>query len=80
MQHNNELRFKRCKSQLGKNVKVRRDQVLIMGQDQRELKEMMLGSIFALHTNSWMIEIDFWKSFVDVDLEILESLDKKWGE
>lgn len=51
-----------------------------MGQDQRELKETMLGTVFAMHTNPWRVEIDFWKSFIDVDLEFLDSLDKTWVE
>lgn len=80
LQDNNELRFKRFKGQLGKDVRVHRGHILVIGQDQRELEKMMLGTIFAMHTSPWRGEIDFWKSFIDVDLEFLESLDKTWVE
>lgn len=80
VQHTLDLKLKRWRSQLGKNVKVRRDIVLVMGDTQEELEKMVLGTVFALQTANWRHEVDFWRSFVDVDLEFLENLDKKWLE
>ena len=80
IQHTIDLKLKRWRSQLGKNVKVRRDIVLVMGNDTKQLEEMMLGTVFAIQTANWRLEVDFWRSFVDVDLEFLEALDSKWLE
>lgn len=46
-----EGRFRRYKSQLGRNVTIRRDMVLVMGQDRAELEEMMCGALYFLITN-----------------------------
>lgn len=46
-----EGRFRRYKSQLGRNVTIRRDMVLVMGQDRAELEEMMCGAVYFLITN-----------------------------
>lgn len=51
-----------------------------MGQDREELKKLMLGSVFAIHTNHWRVEIDFWKSSIDFDVAFLGRLGKKWLE
>jgi hypothetical protein len=80
MQHAIDLRLSRWKAQLGNNVKVRRDLVLVMGEDREELEKYMLGTVFALQTSPWRLEVDFWRSFVDVDVGFLENLDKKWVE
>ncbi|SMQ51641.1 unnamed protein product [Zymoseptoria tritici ST99CH_3D7] len=73
-------RLRRWKAQLALNVKVRRDIVLVMGKDREELERMMVGTVFAIQTQPWRHEVDFWRSFVDVDLGFLEALDRKWVE
>ena len=75
-----DSKLKRWRPQLGKNVQVRRDIVLVMGNTREELEQMMLGTVFALQTANWRNEVDFWRSFVDVDFEFLDNLDKKWLE
>jgi hypothetical protein len=32
--------------------------------------------MFALQTKPWFRQVDLWKSFVNVDLELLEGLDR----
>lgn len=59
---------------------VKRDMVLVMGQNEKDLERLTTAATFALQTNPWRLEIDFYKSFVNVDLQLLEGLDDKWLE
>ena len=61
-------------------MEVKRDMVLVMGEDETDLERLVAAATFALQTNPWRLEVDFWKSFVNVDLPFLENLDKKWLE
>ena len=80
MQETINLRLKRWSSQLDANVKLKRDIILVMGKDQAQLEEMVTATVFALHTAPWRLEVDFWRSFVDIDVPFLERLDKRWLE
>jgi hypothetical protein len=67
--------------QLGKNshqIKVRKDIVLVMGKDEEELLKLAAAATFTVQTQPWRLEIDFWKSFVNVDVEFLEGLQDEW--
>jgi len=66
--------------QFGERVWVRRDAVLIMGIDQNELLKFAASVTFAVITRPWRLEVDLWKSFVNIDLEFLEGLDERWLE
>jgi hypothetical protein len=33
---------------------------------------------WAVQTRPWRLEIDLWRSFVNVDVEFLEGLDRRW--
>jgi len=66
MHHTVDLRLQRWKAQLGDNVKLRMDIILVMGKTQQELETYMFGTVYALHTNPWRLEIDFWRSFINV--------------
>lgn len=59
-------------------VFVNRDIILVMGDDQEDLEQLMLGTVFGIQGIPWRLEIDFWRSFVDVGVEFLEGLDKEW--
>lgn len=61
-------------------MEVKRDMVLVMGEDETDLERLVAAATFALQTNPWRLEVDFWKSFVNVDLPFLEKLDQKWLE
>jgi hypothetical protein len=61
-------------------VIVARDLILVMGEDRKECRRLSEGVTWAVTTRPWRLEIDFWRSFVGVDLAFLEGLDEKWLE
>ena len=78
MQHNTDLRLERIKKQFGRNFEVKRDMVLVMAKTEEELPGLLTSIVFQLQTDPWRFEIDWWKTFVNVDLEFLTGLDKVW--
>jgi hypothetical protein len=74
------LRFERFQQQFRHQVFVKRDLVLVMGKDEEELRKYVLGVIFALQTSPWRMEVDLWKSFVNIGLDFLKGLDSSWLE
>lgn len=66
------------RSQLGDHVDQRGDVLLIKGASQEDLMKYCLAVTFALQTKPWFREIDWWKSFVNVDLDFLQGLDAWW--
>lgn len=63
-----------------RNTEVKRDMVLIMGEDEKDLERLTTAATFAFQTNPWRLEVDFFKSFINVDLEFLDGLHEKWLE
>lgn len=61
-------------------VIVARDLIWVMGKDRDECRRLSEGVTWAVTTRPWRLEIDFWRSFVGVNLEFLEGLDEKWLE
>ena len=61
-------------------VVVKRDAVLVMGRDEEEGCRLSAGATFALQGRPWRMEVDAWKSFVNVELKFLEGLDEVWVE
>ena len=80
MQKSVELRIEPFKKQLGKQVVVKRDMLLLMGCDEEDLKRLVLGVVFAVQTVPWRTEVDLWKSFINVKLDFLDELDEIWLE
>jgi len=78
MQHSIDLLLERIKRKYGRHFAVKRDMVLVMGESEASLRENLTVVAFQLQTKPWRQEIDWWKSFVNVDLAWLENLDKKW--
>jgi hypothetical protein len=64
----------------GDQVIVATDLYFVMGRDEAELRKLASGVTFAVQTEPWRMEIDFWRSFVNVDLGFLEALHKDWLE
>jgi hypothetical protein len=65
--------------QLGTKVILRRDIVLVMGEDESECEKLSVGVAFAVQTRPWIRELDMWKSFINVDAKfILQDLDPRW--
>ncbi|KAF1983275.1 hypothetical protein K402DRAFT_338776 [Aulographum hederae CBS 113979] len=75
-----ELRLAPFKSQFGQQVFVWKDTVLVMGRSEEDLKKLATATVFAIQARPWRLEVDLWKSFVNVDVGFLERLDEKWLE
>jgi hypothetical protein len=78
--HQARLRIKPYAKQLGDRLLVRRDSFLVMGEDEEDLLRLTVAATFAIVTRPWRLEVDLWKSFVNVDLKFLEDLDDRWLE
>ncbi len=66
---------------LGDSVVVRRDSLLVMAKNEDELLKLASAATYAVQTfDTWRLEIDLWRSFVNVDLGFLEGLDERWIE
>ncbi|KAF2638583.1 hypothetical protein P280DRAFT_471187 [Massarina eburnea CBS 473.64] len=61
-------------------VFVAKDLILVMGEDEMDLRRLSAGATWAVQTRPWRLEIDFWRSFVGVELGFLEGLDPRWLE
>jgi hypothetical protein len=72
------LRIQPFKKIFGTQVIVAKDLVLVMGKDEEELKRLSGGVTWAVQTKPWRLEVDFWRSFVNVDAEFLEKIDRRW--
>ena len=62
----------------GKKLKIRKDVVLVMGENEAELVKLASAATFILQTQPWRLEVDFWRSFVNIDLKFLEGLNDGW--
>lgn len=65
---------------LGKEVVVARDAVLVMGIDEEDLRLRVGGVVWAVQTRPWRLEVDLWRSWINVDGKFLEGLDGAWLE
>jgi hypothetical protein len=72
------LRLEPYKKIFGQQVIVAKDLVLVMGTDERNLRQMTEGVTWAVQTKPWRLEVDFWRSFVNVKEKFLEDLDRRW--
>ena len=50
----------------------------MMAEGEDRLQKIVSAVTFAVQTKPWLLEIDLWKSFVNIDLEFLNGLDPKW--
>ncbi|KAK5044594.1 hypothetical protein LTR84_010608 [Exophiala bonariae] len=78
---NMTARLEQMQRQLGSDshkFQVRKDVVLVMGRDEDELLKLAAAATFSVQTQPWRLEIDFWKSFVNVDVKFLDGLQDEW--
>lgn len=61
-------------------VLLRRDIVLVMAEGEDDCLRMATGATYAIQSYPWFREVDVWKSFVNVDANFIERLDKYWLE
>jgi hypothetical protein len=67
-------------SKAEERVILRRDIVLVMAEDEDDCLKMATGTTYAMQSYPWLREVDLWKSFVNVDIDVVERLDKYWLE
>ncbi|KAH5999247.1 hypothetical protein HBI83_222340 [Parastagonospora nodorum] len=76
--HQLSLRLEPWKKIFGLQVIVCKDLVLVMGRDKADCRLLSGGVTWAVQTKPWRLEVDFWRSFVNVDAKFLEGLDRRW--
>lgn len=74
------LRLEPYKKMFGSQVVVAKDLVLVMGKDEKNARQLSEGVTWAIQTKPWRLEVDLWRSFVNVDAKFLEDLDARWLE
>ena len=72
------MRIEPFKRVLRERVVVRKDAFLVMGRDEEDLLQVAAAVVYAVQTEPWRLEVDLWRSFVNVGLEVLEGLDIGW--
>lgn len=72
------LRLDPYKKLFGQQVFVAKDLILVLGKDERDLRLLAEGVTWVVQTKPWRLEIDLWRSFVNVKAEFLEGLDRRW--
>lgn len=73
-------KFSQGHSELDDKTLRRGDLILVMGGDEKDLLKWCTAVTSAMQTKPWLREVDLWKSFINVDLAFLESLDSHWLE
>ncbi|KAL6855650.1 hypothetical protein J3F83DRAFT_753815 [Trichoderma novae-zelandiae] len=73
-----QTRLDLLKKQFGDRVASRGDVILVMGEDAADLMRYCTAVTFALQTKPWLREVDLWKSFINVELGLLQELDPVW--
>ena len=76
--HAARLRIMPFKHLFRDKVLVKRDLFLVMGEDEADLHKYAVATTFAIQTDPWRLEVDLWRSFVNVDIAFLEQLQREW--
>lgn len=72
------LRIKPFEHKFQDRVLIKRDLFLVMGTDEKDLQKLATAATYAIQTDPWRLEVDLWRSFVNIDLEFLEGLNNGW--
>lgn len=72
------LRLKPYEHVWGSRVWVAKDLIVVMGEDESMCRRYSEGVTWMLQTKPWRLEVDFWRSFVNVSAGFLEGLDERW--
>lgn len=59
-------------------VLIKKDLFLVMGEDEEDLLKYAVATTFAIQTDPWRLEVDLWRSFVNVDVGFVEALKTEW--
>ena len=76
--HASRLRIMPFQKLFKDKVLIKRDLFLVMGEDEQDLLKYAVATTFAIQTDPWRLEVDLWRSFVNVDMGFLEGLQKEW--
>lgn len=76
--HATRLRIMPFKHLFKEKVLVKRDLFLVIGEDEADLLKYAVATTFAIQTDPWRLEVDLWRSFVNVDVGFLEGLRREW--
>jgi hypothetical protein len=76
--HTINRRLELVDKQFGNRVVSRGDLILVMGEDATDLLKYCTAVTFAIQTKPWLREVDPWKSFINVELDLLQELDPLW--
>lgn len=74
------LRVEPWKTFFGERVVVRRDKFLVLGEGEKECERLTSALAFVLQMRPWRLEVDLWKSWVNVDEGFVKGLDGRWLE
>ena len=78
MHHTSRLRINQYEHVLAGRVFIKRDLFLVMGEDEEDLLKYATATTFAIVGEPWRLEVDLWRSFVNVDMGFLENLKEEW--
>ncbi|KAK5022566.1 hypothetical protein LTS07_010012 [Exophiala sideris] len=80
VQHNMTQRFEPSMSHFkdGKKIKIRKDVMLVMAEIVYDLLQLTAAATFIMQTQPWRLEVESWKSFVNVDRQFLDELADEW--
>ena len=78
MHHSSRLRIRQYQHLLGERVFVKRDLFLVMGENEEDLLKYATAATFAIIGEPWRLEIDLWRSFVNIDMGFVENLKAEW--
>ncbi|KAL8721649.1 MAG: hypothetical protein Q9225_001698 [Loekoesia sp. 1 TL-2023] len=73
--HTASQRITQFKQQFKDRVLHRHDLFIVMGTDEGDLLKLTTAAIFAIQSEPWRLEVDLWRSFINVDQSFLDFLD-----
>ena len=76
--HAARLRILPFKDLFKDKVLIKKDLFLVMGEDEEDLLKYAVATTFAIQTDPWRLEVDLWRSFVNVDMGFVEKLQTEW--
>ncbi|PGH03249.1 hypothetical protein AJ80_08714 [Polytolypa hystricis UAMH7299] len=71
-------RFAPYQRAFGEKLLLKRDMIIVMGESEEELEMLTTAATFVIQTQPWRLEVDFWKSFANVDERFMDRLKDEW--
>ena len=80
MHHSSQLRLKPFRWLMKDNVIISRNLFMVMAPTEADLLKLATAMTFAIQTDPWRLEVDLWRSFINVDMQFLEEMRGEWLE